>query len=291
MGGSNMNAVLGILASLVVGALVAAAGSSGSDDVGSLPLFALGAIIAFAVNWIAFVPAFKAQTEKFYDLTGSLTYLTVVVLAFLLADAPDTRAVIAALLVIIWAGRLGTFLFRRVTKEGKDGRFDNIKTHPFRFLRAWSLQGLWVLVTLACALAVITASDRKDFGVWGIAGLIVWIVGFTIEVVADQQKSAFRADPANNGRFITTGIWAWSRHPNYFGEILLWTGMAMLAVPVLSGWRWAMLISPIFVYLLLTRISGVPMLEYRAKKRWGDDPAFQEYTASTPSLVLRPPRT
>jgi steroid 5-alpha reductase family enzyme len=111
-----------------------------------------------------------------------------------------------------------------------------------------------------------------------------------IEVVADRQKSVFKTDPANTGRFITGGLWAWSRHPNYFGEITLWVGVAIIALPTLSGWRWLMLISPLFVILLLTRISGIPMLESRAEKRWGADPEFRAYTDSTPALLLRPPR-
>ncbi len=294
MGGSDTNAALGVLATVVVGGLLAAAGSTGSADLAlgdsSVPIFALATAWAFLVNWIAFVPAFKAQTEKFYDLTGSLTYISAVLLALLLSDDLDTRAVIAALLVAVWATRLGTFLFRRIRKDGKDGRFDVIKPYFWRFLRAWSLQGLWVVATLACALAIITSDERKSLGVIGIIGIAVWVSGFVIEVVADQQKSAFRADPANEGRFINVGIWAWSRHPNYFGEITLWAGMAILALPILSGWRWVMLISPIFVFLLLTRISGVPMLEYRGKKKWGDEPAYQEYLAKTPSLVPRPPK-
>ena len=101
----------------------------------------------------------------------------------------------------------------------------------------------------------------------------------------------FRADPANEGRFITTGLWAWSRHPNYFGEILLWAGIALIAFPVLQGAQLATLISPVFVFVLLTRISGVPLLESRGKKRWGDEPAYQEYKARTPVLWPRPPRT
>ncbi len=290
MGGSDRAAALGVLASVVVGGLLAWAGSIGSAKVGSVPVFALGAAGAFIVNWLSFGPAFKAQTEKFYDLTGSLTYLSVVLLALILSDDLDARAFIAAALVAIWALRLGSFLFTRIRKDGKDGRFDSIKPHFWRFLRAWSLQGLWVTATLTAALAIITSDERKDLGVVGIIGIIVWLAGFAIEVTADQQKSTFRADPANNGRFISTGIWAWSRHPNYFGEIMIWTGMAILALPILSGWRWVMLISPVFVYLLLTRISGVPMLEYRGKKKWGDEPEYQEYLAKTPSLMLRPPR-
>lgn len=282
--------MIGVLASLLVGTLVILAGSVGSSSVGSIPVFALCGILAFGINWIAFVPANQAQTERFYDLTGSLTYLTVTVVAILLSDSPDVRAIIVAALVAVWALRLGSFLFRRVRRDGRDGRFDDIKTDPLRFFSAWTIQGLWVLLTLACALAIITGAERKSIGAVAIVGIVLWATGFVIEVVADQQKAVFRKDPANEGRFITTGLWAWSRHPNYFGEITLWTGIAVIALPVLAGWRWVTLISPLFVYLLLTRVSGVPLLEKRAAKRWGDDEDFQRYTANTPVLFPRPPR-
>ncbi len=290
MSPTQRKSLIGVLASLLVGTLVILAGSEGSSSVGSIPVFALCGALAFGINWIAFVPANQAKTERFYDLTGSLTYLTVTVVAILLSDSPDARAIIVAALVTVWAARLGSFLFRRVRRDGRDGRFDDIKTDPLRFFSAWTIQGLWVLLTLACALAIITGDDRKSIGAVAIVGTILWVVGFVIEVIADQQKAVFRKDPANEGRFITTGLWAWSRHPNYLGEITLWTGIAVMALPVLTGWRWVTLISPLFVYLLLTRVSGVPLLEKRAATRWGDDEVFQRYTANTPVLFPRPPR-
>jgi steroid 5-alpha reductase family enzyme len=112
-------------------------------------------------------------------------------------------------------------------------------------------------------------------------------VGFALEAVADQQKRRFRERPENAGRFIATGLWAWSRHPNYFGEILLWTGVALVALPALDGWQLATLLSPVFVTLLLTRVSGVPLLEERADARWGDDPEYLAYKKRTPLLVPR----
>ena len=282
--------VIGIIASLLIGGLVILAGSDGSTEIGPIAVFAVCGLVAYAINWIAFVPAMRAQTERYYDLTGSLTYLTVTAMALLLSENLDTRAVIVAALVIVWAVRLGTFLFRRVRRDGRDGRFDQIKTDPLRFFMTWTLQGLWVLLTVACALAVITGTERRPLGALAILGVVVWLVGFATEVVADQQKSAFRRDPANQGRFISSGLWAWSRHPNYFGEITLWAGVALIALPVLSGWRWATLISPVFVYLLITRVSGIPMLQKRAAERWGDDEEYQAYVAATPVLVPRPPR-
>ena len=208
----------------------------------------------------------------------------------MLSDEIDARSAVVTVMVLVWALRLGTFLFRRVRRDGRDGRFDAIKVDPLRFLMTWTLQGLWVFLTLACALAIITGTDREAFGVFAIVGTAVWLAGFAIEVAADQQKSAFKRDPANEGRFITTGLWAWSRHPNYFGEITLWIGMAVLALPILSGWRWVMLISPVFVIVLLTRISGIPLLQARATARWGDDPDFTAYMARTSMLIPRPPR-
>ncbi len=286
----NRTSIIGIVASLVIGVLIALAGSQGSAEIGGFPVFALCAVIAFSIQFIAFVPSYLARTEHYYDLTGSFTYLTVTIIALLASEDLDARAVIVALLVVVWAGRLGTFLFRRVKRDGGDGRFDKIKHDPLRFGMMWSIQGLWVFLTVACALSIITGSERQSFDVFAALGLAMWLAGFAIEVTADNQKSAFRAEPANKGRFIDVGMWAWSRHPNYFGEILLWSGVAVIAIPILSGWRWVMLISPVFVYVLLTRISGVPMLEARGKKRWGDEPAYQDYKRRTPALMLRPPR-
>jgi steroid 5-alpha reductase family enzyme len=289
MGESTRRSVVGIAGAVVLGALVALAGSDGGAEFGGVPVFALCAAVAFLINWVVFIPSNVARTEKYYDLTGSFTYVTVILLAVVLSSDLDARAVIVALMVIVWALRLGSFLFRRIRREGRDGRFDEIKVSPIRFLTAWTIQGLWVLLTAAAALAIITTTERQDLGWFAYTGIVVWVAGFALEVIADQQKSAFKREPANEGRFISTGLWAWSRHPNYFGEITLWTGVAIVALPVLSGWQWIVLVSPVFVTLLLTRLSGVPMLEARADKRWGEEAEYQQYKTSTPVLVPRPP--
>lgn len=216
--------LIGIAASVVIGALVSWAGSDGSTQVGTISVFALCGVLAYVVNWAVYVPSNAAETEHYFDLTGSLTYIALVVVAVVLSDDLDTRAGLVAVMVLVWAARLGTFLFRRVRRDGRDGRFDRIKIDPLRFLMTWTLQALWVLLTVACALAVITGVERQPLGAFAIVGVVVWLAGFTVEVVADQQKSAFKGNPANEGRFITTGLWAWSRHPNYFGEIILWSG-------------------------------------------------------------------
>ena len=285
----NKQATIGIVIAVIIGALISLAGSDGGDRYGALPVFALCGALAFAVNWAAFVPAALKRTEHFYDLTGGITYITVTLVAVFLSSQLDLRSGIVAGMVLFWSVRLASFLFMRISRAGKDSRFDSIKQDPLRFLLAWTLQGLWVLLTAACALAIITGGNREPLGLIGFAGIAVWTIGIVIEIVADKQKSAFRADPGNKGKFIHTGLWAWSRHPNYFGEIVLWTGMAIIAVPVLEGWQWATLISPVFVYFLLTRVSGVPMLEASADERWGGQDEYEAYKQNTPVLVMKPP--
>ncbi len=286
---SDRNALVAFPVVVLIGAGIAVAGSQGGSTVGGVPVFALCVALAFGIQWLAFIPAYLLQSEGFYDLTGSFTYITVTVVAVLLAPLADLQSLLLLALVVIWAARLGSYLFRRIRRSGKDARFDAIKPSFIRFLNAWTLQGLWVSLTLAAALAAITTTVRKDLGVVAIIGLLIWAAGFGVEAVADAQKSRFRADPANKGRFIHSGLWAWSRHPNYFGEITLWVGVALIALPVLQGWQYVTLISPLFVILLLTRVSGVPLLEKRADEKWGGQEDYEAYKARTPVLGPRPP--
>lgn len=270
------------IAGLIVWALVPY-----SIKVGQWPLIEILAIVAFLVHWIAFIPAYLKQTEKFYDLTGSITYLSVIGLGVYLSGTTDARALLVAGLVVIWTLRLGSFLFLRILQDGKDTRFDEIKPNAPRFFTAWTLSGLWVFLTALAAIIVISSKTTKPLGVFAYLGLAVWIFGFAIEVVADRQKRIFRKDPANKGQFITTGLWAWSRHPNYFGEIMLWLGVFIISIPVLQAWQWLAVLSPLFVYLLLTKVSGVPMLEEIADKRWGGQEKYEAYKARTPVLMFK----
>jgi steroid 5-alpha reductase family enzyme len=285
---TDRNALVTVLVVIGVGAGVALAGSQGGATVIGFPVFALLVGLIFLIQWLAFIGAYLLQTERFYDLTGSITYILTAALAVILSPVVDGRSILLLVLVVIWAARLGTFLFRRIQQAGKDARFDEIKPSFGRFLVAWTVQGLWVTLTLAAALAAITTVTRKELGLFALIGFLIWVFGFSFEVAADIQKSRFRADPQNKGRFINTGLWAWSRHPNYFGEIVLWVGVAVIALPILRGWQWVTLISPVFVTLLLTRISGVPILEKRADEKWGGQEDYEAYKRRTPVLVPRP---
>lgn len=272
---------------VLIGCLVALAGSQGGASIAGIPLFALSVGLIFLIQWIAFIPAYLLQTEKFFDLTGSITYISVIMIAVAFGNAVDVRTILLATLVVVWAIRLGTFLFRRIHKAGKDDRFDGIKPSFIRFLNVWTIQALWVTFTMAAALVAITTTARKGFDVFAVVGFLIWVVGFTIEVVADAQKSRFSANPDNKGKFIQTGLWSRSRHPNYLGEIMLWIGVAVIAAPVFQDWQWIALISPVFVTFLLTRVSGVPLLEQKADKKWGGQKDYESYKKKTPVLIPR----
>lgn len=270
---------------LLLGAGIGWAGSQGSAAWGGLPLFAIAGIIIYLIHWLVFIPSYIFQTEHYFDLTGSITYLSSLVAVAILHPALDTRGLVLCLLIAFWAIRLGSFLFTRVKRAGSDSRFDLIKINFFRFLLTWTLSGTWVYVTMAAGLAAVSSAESVGLDVFFAAGLAFWLAGFFFEVIADTQKTRFRADPANEGKFITSGLWSISRHPNYFGEIVLWIGIAVIAFPALSGWQYITLISPVFVIFLLTRVSGINLLERAGKQRWGDDPAYRAYLDSTPSLV------
>jgi steroid 5-alpha reductase family enzyme len=253
------------------------------------------AALCFGINWLAWIPASVLQSERFYDLTGSVTFISVtvaVVGAFVRTpDLPATMPrLLPALFVLIWTLRLGSFLVGRIHRAGKDGRFDQLKTSPVRFFVPWTLQGLWVFLT-SLAMIVQVSAARPLAGTWApVVGAMLWLLGFVLEVVADRQKAAFVRDERNRGRFLTTGLWAWSRHPNYFGEILLWFGVFVMGIQDYVGGEWAAALSPGFVFVLLRFISGVPLLEQRADARWGSDPAYRAWRDATPVLWLRPPR-
>jgi steroid 5-alpha reductase family enzyme len=285
---ADRNALVAFPLVVMIGCGIAVAGSQGGASVRGIPVFALSVGLVFLIQWLAFIPAYLLQSEGFFDITGSITYIAVTAIAVLLGPVADGRSILLAALVVIWAARLGAYLFRRIRKAGRDARFDEIKPSFVRFLDAWTVQGLWVSLTLAAALAAITTTVRKDLGVVALLGSLVWAAGFAIEAAADVQKSRFRADPANRGRFIHSGLWSWSRHPNYFGEIVLWIGVALIALPVLRGWQWVTLISPLFVILLLTRVSGVPLLEKKANATWGGQDDYEAYKARTAVLVPLP---
>ena len=244
-------------------------------------------LIAFAIQWVLFIPAYLMQTEKFYDLAGSLTYISIISYVFYKSSEFNLGNLVLSLFIIIWAVRLGSFLFFRIKKAGEDKRFRDIKPSPTRFFMTWTLQGMWVSICSACAITAMSTSEGILMNTLFFVGAITFILGFLIEVIADNQKTKFRSNPDNKDKFISTGLWSYSRHPNYLGEITLWTGVAIMSFSSLSGLQLITLISPVFTYFLLVYISGVRLLEARGKRKWGHLDSYQEYIKNTPTLLFK----
>ena len=252
-----------------------------------LPLVKYLILLIFSIQWISFIPAYIFQTEKFFDLTGSITYLTTVLAALYITDSGKIADYVIVLCIVIWAIRLGSFLFMRIHKAGEDRRFREIKTNFTRFFMTWTLQGMWVSMCLLCVLTALSSYSGIIMNNVLYIGLLIFILGFIIEVVADHQKTVFRKDLNNKDKFISTGLWSYSRHPNYLGEILLWFGVAIMSFSSLQDLQYLTLISPIFVYILLVYISGIRILENQGDKKWGHLDSYKEYLKNTPRLFFR----
>lgn len=228
--------------------------------------------------------------NKFFFLTiGSLTFLSTLALSiWFVSEKISVRQIILSSFVAIWSARLGWFLFTRIhNNAGVDSRFTAMKLSRPRFLMAWTMQGMWVFITMLPVLILNQSTESIGLGLFDYFGIPIWIVGFLFEVIADFQKSAFRNLVENKEKFIHTGLWSISRHPNYFGEILLWTGVALSAFGGLGARPRAAFVfaSPIFVTLLLIFVSGIPLLEEKADKKYGDNDLYNKYKQTTPTLV------
>ena len=235
------------------------------------------ALLSFLVHLIVFIPSFIYKTEKFFDFTGSLTFLSIMIFSIYLKNSIigsiDIHSIILFALISIWTIRLGSFLFYRIFKTGHDPRFNDLKQSFLPFLMTWVLSATWVVLTLLPAMVILTSSISEDISYFTFLGAIIWLFGFLFEVLADFQKTNFKNNPENKDKFITAGLWGLCRHPNYFGEIILWFGIWIITFPLLSGWQYITLISPFFVYLLLTSVSGINLVE----KKWKDSKQYQEY--------------
>ena len=237
------------------------------------------------IQIIFFIPSFILKTEKLYDLIGSTTYIIVITIAYLSVNTKTVTDTILFIFVVLWGTRLGTYLFRRIQRDSEDVRFEKAKRNFFWFLQYWMGQALWVSITSCAAVISILNTEPNTLGINGIIGILIWLIGFSFEVIADFQKNNFKKAENTNEKFISDGLWSISRHPNYFGEITLWIGIYIISYTSFSGYEYLSIVSPIFVYILLTRMSGINMLEKIADERYGNINSYIEYKNNTPILI------
>ncbi len=240
--------------------------------------------ISIGINLFMFVPAFLLKTDKITDVSYAVTFMVVALFGFMQSDK-DVLHTVVLLLILAWALRLGSFLLLRIHKAGKDARFDGMRENFLLFLRFWVLQGATVFVVTLSALLAFTATDTQP-GLLSLIGAILFLKGLLLETVADMQKFAFTNKQSNKGKWIDVGVWRMSRHPNYLGEMLVWIGMYVLVYSSLShaDRLWA-LASPLYIVGLLLFVSGIPILEKAANKKWGSEEAYKTYKKQVPVLL------
>lgn len=182
----------------------------------------------------------------------------------------NARQIVLTVLVTLWGVRLGSYLLARILKMGRDERFNKVRDNPLKFLVFWVFQILWVYtVSLPVIFVNSPIVPQVNFGPADYVGAILFVIGLTIEFIADTHKFVFRNNPANEGKLIDKGLWKISRHPNYFGEIILWWGAFIVSVMVLRGAKWTAVLSPVSVSVTLIFGSGIPLLERNADRKYG----------------------
>lgn len=249
--------------------------------------YAISFALALGINLLMFVPAYFFKTDKLTDISYGLSFIIVAMLLFW-GSAQDLGHILLLLMIALWSARISLYLFIRIRKMKRDKRFDGMRENFFSFLKFWILQGVTVWVVLLSATAYFSVSG-STLTTFSYVGLFVWAVGLLIETIADYQKYTFINNEENKGKWIESGLWKYSRHPNYFGEITHWFGIFLFVVPVLSGASVGVaFLSPLYIAILIIFVSGIPKLEKGADKRWGDNPDYQTYKKQTSILIPLP---
>lgn len=249
----------------------------------TLPIFFL---IIFAIQLAFFAFAAIRKTDLVTDLAYGSTFAIMAGVLYFISDHKDPVKLAIFLTILYWGVRLAGYLFIRVLAMKKDKRFDGIRENFFKFASFWSLQTVAIFIIMMPSFLVLTAEEEFQLNLLTIVGLMIAIFGTTLEGIADYQKFKFKNNPANKGKMMMQGLWKYSRHPNYLGEMLMWWGIFIATGSHLEGIQFFSIISPIFIMILLLFVSGVPTLEKRWKKKYGDDPEFREYMEKTPKILV-----
>ena len=247
------------------------------------PLF-LAALTTLVIHWIIGFGSILRKTEKVFDITGSIAVWSMIILTINSQQAISDRSWVLATFCILWTTRLGIFLLIRIKKHKIDKRFNELKTSPIDFFNTWQLSAAWTFITIMCALSAIISPKQVPLKSIDILWALLWALGFAVESIADFQKFKYKSKKQKTP-FIQTGLWRYCRHPNYLGEISMWIFIALLSFPNLQKLALVSLISPIFVFFLLTKISGINLLEDANDKKFGQLKSYQDYKKTTPKLI------
>nr|XP_043640181.1 uncharacterized protein LOC122611254 isoform X1 [Erigeron canadensis] len=250
---------------------------------------ALTAIVTFGYQLSFFIVTALLKFDKVTDFAGSTNFVIIALLTLIVKGSWHFRQVVLSFLVVVWGLRLGLFLLMRILNWGEDRRFDEMRANLGKLAVFWIFQAIWVW-TVSLPVTVVNATDSNPgLKAQDIIGWIMWSVGISIEATADQQKLTFKNSPENRGKWCDVGLWGYSRHPNYFGEIFLWWGIFVASTPVLEGAEWLVVLGPLFLTLLLLFISGIPLLEESGDKKYGNVAGYRQYKKTTSPLVPLPP--
>jgi steroid 5-alpha reductase family enzyme len=245
-------------------------------------------VTSFAIQLMFFVVAVSYKTDKITDLAYGLTFVIISLLLLFVNSAPTIPHYLLVIMVTIWGLRLAGFLFLRILKTGKDQRFNGIRESFLKFAGFWFFQAIAVWIIMLPVTLVLSSKHTSGFIYTVIAGTIVWLLGFVIESMADFQKFKFKNSESKG--FIHTGLWKYSRHPNYFGEILIWWGIFLFAIPYLKGIGWLSLVGPVFITFLLLKVTGIPLLEKASDAKFKSDNKYREYKKKTSLIIPLPPK-
>lgn len=242
-------------------------------------------ITSFALQMLFFAFASAQKTDKLTDLSYGLTFVVIAFLTWITNNSASFTHTLLFLMIAFWGIRLGGFLFIRILKTGKDKRFDGVRNNFLKFARFWFLQALSVPIILSPSVVMLSSKSVLPFGLFQILGLIIFLIGLIVETVSDWQKFVFKNNPKNKDKWIQSGIWKYSRHPNYFGEMTLWWGIFIYCLPYLSGWQYLSIIGPVFITILLLFVSGIPPLEKSYAQRYKGNKEYEKYKKSTRLLI------
>jgi tryptophan-rich sensory protein len=237
----------------------------------------LAFIVAMAIQYVLFLPAYFFKTDKLTDLSYGISFIALALIFFKFS----TGKLLLVGIILLWAIRLIMYLVIRIHHMKRDKRFDGMRESLPRFLKFWTLQGVAVFLIMLAPLIYLEVGTS-----FSIVGLLVSLLGLGIETIADHQKFMFKKRVENKDCWTDTGLWRYSRHPNYLGEMLVWIGIYIFIFPGLSvPNRLIAAISPLFITGLLLFVSGIPLLEKRADEKWGKNKKYLLYTKRTPVLI------